>query len=131
MPEDNKPLSKPFKLQLQFCCRMALISHDMAGSEPLPWLATGLWVSEARGHLSPLLISSCSLIMLSRAPVPTPAHWWGKLPPVWMSSRAIQDYTPFQQFLPLKPEGKILPQTPVVSPELSRTGHGYEMNEQR
>lgn len=55
MPEDNKPLSKPFKLQLQFCCRMALISHDMAGSEPLPWLATGLWVSEARGHLPPLL----------------------------------------------------------------------------
>lgn len=70
--------------------------------------------------------------MLTRAPIPTPAPWWGQDD----TSVDEQENNPGPHSLPAAPApntgGKILPQTPVVSSEFSRGfGHGYWMNEQK
>lgn len=107
MPEDNKPLPKPSKLQLQFHCRTALISHQRAGSGPPPSWA------QARGPVALLpslfnnpLPSACP----ERGPNPktsTLAVLGGRMLCMWMSSSDAQAEPrtlPSKQLLPLTAE---------------------------
>lgn len=110
MPEDNKAPSKSSKFQLQFHCKMVLISHDQrAGFEPPPCRAL------ARGPVA-LLPSLFNKPLLSahpeRGPNPktsTTTPLRGRKTPAWLgSSNARAEpriMLPSKQLLPLKLEG--------------------------
>lgn len=140
MPEDNKPPSKPSKLQLQFQCRMALISHDQrAGSKLPPCRAL------ARGPVA-LLPSLFNKPLPSahpeRGPNPktgTLAPLGGRMPSVRMVSsnaRAKPRTTlPSKQLLPLTLERSFChkhPQFVQTSQDHRRASDsGYWMSEEK
>lgn len=124
MPEDSKLLSKPSKFQLQFHCRIALISNDQrAGSE--------LSSCQERAHRSEVLLPSSFNKPLSSAhherghnhETSTLALLGSRMPPVRMgrgNSRAEpRTMLPSRQLLLLALE--LFPQTPPVCPNFSKS----------